>query len=32
VVVLEASAETLSALGASRHVAHVSADEVRRPQ
>ena len=32
VVVLEASVETLSALGASRHVAHVSADEVRRPQ
>ena len=32
VVVLEASAETLGALAASRHVAHVSGDEVRRPQ
>ena len=31
VVVLEASVETLGALGASRHVAHVSGDQVRRP-
>ena len=32
VVVLEASVETLGALAASRHVAHVSGDQIRRPQ
>jgi hypothetical protein len=32
VVVLEASVEALGALAASRHVAHVAGDQVRRPQ